>query len=79
MQAYSVSHEQDVAFFEAHYDKLLADYKNQWIAILGEQVVCVSDDAFDLIAKLKVKGMGASGAIRRHMTAEAELLILGAE
>ncbi len=79
MQTYSVGHQLDVAFFEAHYDELLADYENQWIAILGEQVVCAADDAFDLVAKLKAKGLCASGAIRRHMTAEAELLILGAE
>ena len=79
MQTYSVSHELDVAFFESHYDELLADYNGQWIAILGEQVVCTADDAFALIVKLKAKGLGARGAIRRHMTTEAELMILGAK
>lgn len=69
-------HARDVAYYEAHYPELLAQYDGQWIAILDGRVVGASDDAFKLMAQLEADGVPANEVLRRHMTKEPELLIL---
>ena len=68
-------HARDVAYYEAHYPELLAQYDGQWIAIL-DRVVGASDDAFNLMDQLEAEGVPANQVLRRHMTKEPELLIL---
>ena len=75
-QARTEEHSRDVEYYEAHYSELLAQYLNQWIAILDRKVVGASDDAFQLMAQLESDGIPAHHVLRRHMTKEAELLIL---
>ena len=69
-------HARDVAYYEAHYPELLAQYDGQWIAILDMKVVGASEDAFKLMAQLEADGVPANQVLRRHMTKEPELLIL---
>ena len=69
-------HARDVAYYEAHYPELLAQYDGQWIAILDRKVVGASEDAFKLMAQLEAEGVPANQVLRRHMTKEPELLIL---
>ena len=68
-------HARDVAYYEAHYSELLAQYADKWIAILDGRVVGASDDAFQLVAQLKACGFPANRVLRRHMTKDAELFI----
>lgn len=69
-------HARDVAYYEAHYSELLAQYAGQWIAILNGKVVGASEDAFKLMAQLEADGVPVNQVLRRHMTREPELLIL---
>jgi hypothetical protein len=69
-------HNRDVQYYEAHFQELLARYPNQWIAILDQNVVGASDDAFELMAQLEARGVSTNRVLRRHMAREAELLIL---
>ena len=69
-------HSRDVDYYETHYQELLALYPDQWIAILDQKVVAVSNDAFELSAQLKKRGVPPNRVLRRHMTQESELLIL---
>ena len=69
-------HGRDVAYYEAHYRELLAQYPGQWIAIMDQEVVGAADDAFELVAKLKAGGIPANEVLRRHMTNDPELLML---
>ena len=69
-------HGRDVEYYEAHYLELLAQYPDQWIAIMDQEVVGAADDAFKLIAELKAEGKPANRVLRRHMGTGSELLIL---
>ncbi len=72
----SERHNKDVEYYEIHYRELLAQYPDQWIAILDQKVVGTSDDAFELSTQLKKRGVSTNRVLRRHMTKESELLIL---
>lgn len=69
-------HGRDVEYYEAHYLELLAQYPDQWIAIMDQEVVGAADDAFKLIAELKAEGKPANRVLRRHMGTGSELLTL---
>ena len=69
-------HGRDVEYYEAHYAELLAQYSDQWIAILDRKVVGASDDAFKLMAQVEADGVPSNRVLRRHMTKDAELVIL---
>ena len=69
-------HTQDIDFYEAHYQDLLAQYPDQWIAIMNQEVVGAADDVFELVAELKARGIPADRVLRRHMGTGSELLIL---
>ncbi len=69
------AHARDVAYYEAHYSELLAQYADKWIAILDMKVVGASEDAFKLMAQLEADGVPANQVLRRHMTREPELFI----
>ena len=69
-------HGRDVEYYEVHYLELLAQYPDQWIAIMDQEVVGAADDAFKLIAELKAEGKPANRVLRRHMGTGSELLIL---
>lgn len=68
-------HIRDVEFYEIHYQELLTQYPDQWVAILDQQVVGASDDAFDLVAQLKANGISMDRILTQHMTEDPEPLI----
>ena len=55
-------HGRDVEYYEAHYVELLAQYPDQWIAILDRKVVGASDDAFKLMAQSKPTASPRTGS-----------------
>ena len=69
-------HGRDVSYYEAHYRELLVQYPDQWIAIVDQELVGAADDAFELVAELKARGIPAHKVLRRHMGTGSELLIL---
>ena len=69
-------HGRDIEYYEAHYQELFAQYPDQWIAILNQEVIGASDDAFELVAELKAGGIPANDVLRRHMGTGSELLTL---
>ena len=75
-QARIDGHARDVEYYEAHYSELLTEYSDQWIGILDQKVVGASRDAFELMAQLETRGVPVHRVLRRHMTREAEFLIL---
>ena len=60
----------DFKFFKDNYDELLAKYTNQWIAVLGEQVVASASDYVVMEAQLRAKGIAHNETIREYMTKE---------
>ncbi len=69
-------HLKDVEFYETHYQELLSRYPDQWVAISDQKVVGASEDAFDLLAQLKVRGISTQRVMTRYLTEYPELLIL---
>ncbi len=53
-------HGRAVDYYEAHYQDLLAQYPDQWIAILNQKVVGASCDAFKLMSELEAGGIPAN-------------------
>ena len=68
----------DLEFYEAHYEELLGQYSEQWIAIVGQKVVASSHDEFDLMDQLKTSGPPPSEEVEliRHMSYDPEILIV---
>lgn len=66
----------DIAFYDAQYDELLAQYPEQWIAIFGKTVVAAAPDPDDLIVAIKAKGIPPEHTLIEHLTREEQLLIL---
>ena len=75
-QAEMAQFEKDISYAENHHEELLNQYPEQWIAILGQQVVGASTEAYQLIADLKKKGIPTEWVVVRHLTQQEELLIL---
>lgn len=68
-------HLRDVKYHNENYQELLAQYPEQWIGILGQQVVGIAASEGELIAQLKAKGFAWDLVFRRHMTESKEILI----
>ena len=76
VQAEMEQFEKDIGYAETHREELLNQYPEQWIAILSQQVVGASTDAYQLIADLKKRGIPTAWVVVRHLTRQEELLIL---
>ena len=68
-------HLKDVKYYNKNYQELLAQYPEQWIGILGQQVVEAATSEDELITQLKAKGFAWDLVFRRHMTESRESLI----
>ena len=68
-------HLKDVKYHDENYHDLLAQYPEQWIGILGQQVVGAATSEDELIAQLKARGFSWDLVFRRHMTESEEILI----
>ncbi len=67
-------HQKDVEWFNKNHRELMKRYPEQWVAVLGQKVVGAALDVYDLIARLKEKGIAQDVILWEQMT-EAETII----
>ena len=65
----------DVDYYEAHYDELLAQYPEEWVAIYDESVVGTAPQIEDLLTALTRRGVPPEQALVRHVTRHENILI----
>ena len=70
--------QRDVDYYQAHQAELLARYPEQWVAIFDEQVAEADPDIDRLLDKLDQRGVPKEQALVERVTAQDDLLILGA-
>ena len=63
-------------YYETHYQDLLDQYPEQWVAIYNQEVVGTSSDARELLMRLKQEGVPLNKALVKHLTREEEVFIL---
>ena len=68
--------ERDVAYYEAHYQDLLARHPEQWIAIYNQAVVGVAKKFDDLLVALRQGGVPPEHALVEHLSRNEDVLIL---
>ncbi len=66
----------DMDYYEAHRDKLLKEYPEQWVAIFNEDVVDTAPDPDQLLDELRKQGIPTEHVFIQHLTRNDELLIL---
>ena len=60
----------DTAYYQAHYEELLEQYPEQWVAIYDEQVVGASPDFDQLLDDLNTKGVPSGRGLIEHLTSK---------
>ena len=70
--------QQEAQYYEAHYEELLDQYPEQWVAILDQKVVGTSSDPRELLQNRKDQGMSLRRVLVKHVTREQETWILAA-
>jgi len=68
-------HLKDVKFYNENHQQLLAQYPEQWIGILGQQVISTAPSESELITQLNEMGFAWDWVFRRHLTEKEEILI----
>ena len=63
-------------YFGEHYSELLEQYPDQWVAILEQRIVATADDGFELIARLRKKGIPPHLPLRRLVSTRPKFLIV---
>jgi hypothetical protein len=71
--------QRDIDYYESHYDELLQQFPEQWVAIYKQRVVGSDDDLDRLLQQLKQEGIPIEKALIEDVTAEEEFLILPRE
>ena len=66
----------DVEYYRAHWEQLLDQYPEQWVAIFDEQVVGADRDAYRPLANLRERGIPTEKALVKYVTAKDDILIL---
>jgi hypothetical protein len=69
-------HYQDVLFLEAHWDELLEQYPDKWIAIWDKKVVASAEDESGLTPQLRAKGLQRVGVLIQEMETDPKPWIL---
>lgn len=69
---------QDVAWFEAHQEEMLAKYPEHWVAVFNQKVVGADPDFDRLLDSLDKRRIPSERAFIERVTAKEELLILPA-
>ena len=70
--------QQEAHYYETHYEELLKEYPEQWVAILDQKVVGISSDPRKLLQNLKDQGMSLRRVLVKHVSREQETWILAA-
>jgi hypothetical protein len=66
----------DTAYLQGHWDELLHQYPEQWIAIFNRAVVGAAPEFDQLLTELQKKGIPMGKARIERMTRGDDLLIL---
>ena len=69
----------DGQFLDAHYEELLEQYPEQWVAVFDEQVVGAGFDFEQLLDDLKVRGLPLGRIVIEKVSAENEVWILAVQ
>jgi hypothetical protein len=69
---------QDVAWFEAHYQELLAQYPEQWVAVLDHHAIGADPDIDQLLHRLHQQGVPLGRVFVDRVTTQEDVLILPA-
>ena len=67
---------QDVQFLEAHWDDLLEQYPDKWIAIWDKEVVASAESESGLTPQLRAKGLQSSGVLIQEMETDPKPWLL---
>ena len=70
--------QQEAEYYEAHYEELVEQHPEQWVAILDQKVIGISSDPRELLQSLKDQGMSLKRVLVKHVTREQEPWILPA-
>lgn len=70
--------QQETRYYEEHYEELLAEYPEQWVAIFNQKVVGASPDYDQLLADLEGAGVPIDRTLFKFLAREDELWILTA-
>ncbi len=62
----------DREYLQAHYDELLAQYPDEWVAILNEQLVGHAPDPGKLCEQLRAAGIRPGAVLREHLRTTPE-------
>lgn len=68
----------DTKWYRDHYDELLGQYPDQWVAIYDEELVAVSPNQDEMFAALKKKGAKATKAYIQYLSTKDEMWIFSA-
>lgn len=68
--------QRDIDFYESHYEELLQQFPEQWIAIYKQRVVGNDTDLDQLLQRLRQEGIPIEKALIEHVTAQEEVFIL---
>ena len=76
VQAEMEQFHRDTQYYAAHWEELLEQYPEHWVAIYKEQVVGTSTDFKQLLIELKEAGIPAGRVLIKRPAIEEEVLIL---
>ena len=68
--------QRDVDYFESHYEQLLREHPEQWVAIFNQAVVGTDSDFDALLETLDQAGIPIESALIERVTSEEDILIL---
>lgn len=68
--------QRDVDYFESHYEQLLREHPEQWVAIFKQAVVATDSDFDALLEILEQAGIPIESALIERVTSEEDILIL---
>ncbi|GEM_PF-1130081 len=67
--------QRDIDYYKAHYDELLEQYAEQWVAIFQEKVLGASPDLEALLNDLKQRGFPVGSVLIEYLTRKDDILI----
>ena len=68
--------QQDTDYLRTHWEELLQQYPEQWVAILNREVVGVAPNFDQLLTDLQTTGVPIGRARIEHLTRDEDLLVL---
>ena len=68
----------NTAYYESHYEELLDQHPDQWVAIYEQKVMGTDSDQRKLLTALKEDGVPLNKVLVKHLTREGQAFILPA-